>query len=312
MTAETNLAKHIKKLWHTVKMTLLHSCILQVALSQLSLETFGFPQNWCKSFGDGGATFSVLCIMCQTHLCPTVHLCEEHVWCMHIVRLRVTSVLLHDNCVFYVYDRWDPLEIWEVMLALLLMPWSFLPPDDVLLMACGLFLTPPAPPALPLWFPPPGWWRLQGGGPPASMGWPQGCCELEPPWWWWLWWPPPPPPPPPPDQWPPPWAPWPPPPPQPAWESDARLVSTMLLKPSRMDSESKASISRAWRSSSERIRSRRSFCSASISSSICRDKQSAEELNSSFIEWPRKSVSLVFVERIQSCLNKERLTSQMF
>lgn len=50
----------------------------------------------------------------------------------------------------YVYDRWDPLDIWEVMLALLLMPCSFLPPDDVLLIACGLFLTPPTPPPPPL------------------------------------------------------------------------------------------------------------------------------------------------------------------
>lgn len=156
------------------------------------------------------------------------------------------------------------------MLALLLMPCSFLPPDDVLLIACGLFLTPPP---LPLWLPPPGWWRLHGGGPPASIGCPQGCCELEPPWMWWLWWLPPPPPP---GQWPPPWAPWPPPPPppHPPWESGAKLVSTMLLKPRRMDSESKASISRAWRSSSDRIRSRRSFCKASISSSIWRDKHS--------------------------------------
>lgn len=60
-----------------------------------------------------------------------------------------SHVHLKTICV-YVYDRWDPFDIWEVMLALLLMPCSFLPPDDVLLIACGLFLTPPTTPPLPL------------------------------------------------------------------------------------------------------------------------------------------------------------------
>lgn len=156
------------------------------------------------------------------------------------------------------------------MLVLLLMFCSLCPPDVVLLRACGLFFIT----ILPLLFGtaprrPPAAWLHCGGAAPGTDP-PQTCCPGAPPWFAWYWWPEP-------EQ-------------QLHWElwdvaewaqlagapgklllsdSGEILASTMLLKPRRMLSESKASISLAWRSSRLRIRSERSFCSDCISSSIC-------------------------------------------